>query len=698
MRKSPVLLWLTVMFTSLWLQGEVATKQEMRIEQQAVKNWLSGARSQLLPFSFTYSAESSNEILRTWPRHDGTRKLDADRTEHTIRWADHQTGLEVRLVLDEYSDFPVVEWTVYFKNAGANDTPILEDIQALNLDFQTPGRKDFTLHYIAGDGEAPQAGYITEQKTLAPTSEARFAPVSGRPTNGAFPYYNLDWGDEGRIIVVGWSGQWASCFSRDGAGTLKVRAGQELTHLKLHPGEEIRSPMIVQQFWKGGDWIRAQNIWRRWMRAHNMPRPSGKNVPPILAAGTAGFNQPNYAIALDNESDQKLLIKRYSEEKLGLNYWWMDIYNSSTNFWMKDDKYGTYGSNGLYLARAWEADPKQYPNGLRAVSDYARSEGMGLIVWYEPEQVWPGYKIFNEHPEWLLSAPTDPAVRKAINQGIPLEDRRLLNLGNPEALQWLTDHLSQTIAREGIAVYRQDFNLEPLVFWRASDAPDRQGMTENLYVQGYLRYWDELRKRDPDLLIDTCASGGRRNDIETLRRAVPLWRSDDSFNPVMEQTHTYGLSQWVPYSGTGIIRTDTYAYRSALGSSLVAAWDLRDQKLDYDRLRKVTAEFQRVSSYYVEDFYPLTEFSLAPNVWLGWQFNRPEQGDGMVQAFRRADNNDPVKTFLLRDLDPQATYHVTNLDDSPRKRISGKDLMRQGLSLEIPDKNGAVVIVYSRVH
>lgn len=190
MRKAAALLWMTVMFTSPWLHGEVATKQEIRTEQQAVKDWLNGTRSQLLPFSFKYNDKSGNETLKTWPRRDEIKKLDADRTEHTIRWTDHQTGLELRWVLVEYSDFPVVEWTLYFKNIGKSDTPILEDIQALNLDFQSPGRKDFTLHYIAGDGEAPKAGYITELKTLALGSETRFAPVSGRPTNGAFPYYN----------------------------------------------------------------------------------------------------------------------------------------------------------------------------------------------------------------------------------------------------------------------------------------------------------------------------------------------------------------------------------------------------------------------------------------------------------------------------------------------------------------------------
>ena len=76
------------------------------------------------------------------------------------------------------------------------------------------------------------------------------------------------------IVVVGWPGQWAAQFTRDEANGLQLRAGQELTHFKLHPGEQVRTPLMVLQFWKG-DWIRAQNIWRRWMLAHNVPRRAG---------------------------------------------------------------------------------------------------------------------------------------------------------------------------------------------------------------------------------------------------------------------------------------------------------------------------------------------------------------------------------------------------------------------------------------
>ena len=53
---------------------------------------------------------------------------------------------------------------------------------------------------------------------------------------------------------------------------------RELTRFKLHPGEEVRTPLVAVQFWRG-DWLRAQNIWRRWMLAHNVPRPGGK-LPP----------------------------------------------------------------------------------------------------------------------------------------------------------------------------------------------------------------------------------------------------------------------------------------------------------------------------------------------------------------------------------------------------------------------------------
>ena len=222
------------------------------------------------PFSFVYGGQASAGLLKDWPCQRTARKLDEQRTERTAVWTDPTTALQVRCVGIEYGDFPTVEWVVHFKNTGASDTPILSEIQAVDLSLARSGPGEFVLNHHAGDNCSPDS-YAPRQLTLSPKAEHRFAPAGGRPTSVGFPYFNLEWPGEGLIIVIGWPGQWAAQFMRDAGEGLRVRGGQELTRFKLHPGEEARSPLIALQFWQG-DRVRAQNVWRRWMLAHNLPR------------------------------------------------------------------------------------------------------------------------------------------------------------------------------------------------------------------------------------------------------------------------------------------------------------------------------------------------------------------------------------------------------------------------------------------
>ncbi len=114
-------------------------------------------------------------------------------------------------------------------------------------------------------------------------------------------------------------------------------------------------------------------------------------------------------------------------------------------------------------------------------------------------------------------------------------------------------------------------------------------MTENLYIQGYLAFWDELRRRHPKMLIDSCASGGRRNDLETMRRGVPLLRSDyqassgDIAFATGNQCHTYGLSSWLPYYGQGVYlpQQDTvYHARSYMCPAFSMVVDVRTSDIN----------------------------------------------------------------------------------------------------------------------
>ncbi|MCL5098188.1 MAG: alpha-galactosidase [Candidatus Omnitrophica bacterium] len=614
------------------------------------------------PFSFNYGDQPSALFLDRWPVKRSVKTLAGERTERTITFTDPATGLEARCVVVEHADFPTVEWTVYFKNTGREDSLILSDIESLDTWLARSAREEFLLHHAKGS-PADGTDYQPLQTVLGPSAQARFAAAGGRPTNKDWAYFNIEWAGQGAIVAVGWPGQWAAEFARDASTGLRIRAGQELTRLKLHPGEEVRTPLMVIQFYDG-DWIRGQNIWRRWMVAYNVPRPGGKLPQPQLN-GFCGDYFPNLII---RNTDELTFLKRYLEEGIKLDYWWMDA------GWYPND------GQGWPKVGTWEVDKTRFPNGLREISDYAHSQGIKTILWFEPERVAPGTWLANNHPEWVLGG----------------KGGGLLNLGNPDALNWAIDHFDKFITDQGIDLYRQDFNMDPLAYWRANDAPDRQGITEIRHVEGYLAFWDALRERHPNMLIDSCASGGRRNDLETMRRAVPLHRSDFYYQPVGSQCITYGLALWLPFFGHCTHSTDPYGFRSLMQPSVLCTWDARRKDIDYDTVRKLIGQWKRIAPNYYGDYYPLTPYSQEPNVWIAWQFDRPETGEGVVQAFRRFSADDFLR-FRLRGLDPEAKYTVTDLSANQPHVVLGRELIDPGLRVEIPSRPGAAIITYKKI-
>lgn len=617
------------------------------------------------PFSFRYGDQSSTEILKEWQQKLTRQKIDENRIKNTLLYTDPRTGLQVRWEGILYRDFDTVEWTLYFKNNGSADTPILSDILPLDSAVEKNGADQFILHHAVGS-PCQQIDYQPLETLLTPDMTKRIAAAGGRPTNSDMSYFNLECSGqkEGVIIVVGWPGQWASEFKHTKENNLQIQAGQELTHFKLLPGEEVRTPMIVLQFWRGGDWIDAQNRWRRWMMAYNMPRVDGKLPKPQLTPDSS----VEYGEMVNaNEENQKMFIDRYFEENIIPDYWWMDA-----GWYVNDWGWPNTGT--------WEVDTKRFPHGLRAVTDFAHAKGLKTIVWFEPERVTANTWLTNNHPDWILGG----------------AGGGLLNLGNPQAWDWLVNHVDNLLTEQGIDLYRQDFNMDPLSFWRNNDTEDRQGITEIKHVTGYLAYWDELQKRHPGLLIDSCASGGRRNDLETMRRSVPLWRSDYWNEPIGTQCITYGISLWLPYHGTGTIQVDPYVFRSNMAPSFTLCWDMRDRNLDYDLLRKLISQWRQLSPCYYGDFYPLTPHSTAEDVWLAWQFNRPDAGEGVVQAFRRPECDAYGYQFRLRGLQAEVVYELTNFDSPDKVALTGRELMEAGMKMAIEDRPGAAVIHYQR--
>lgn len=652
-----------------------ATPGTTPADMAKLRAWLDQtfASAATLPLSFVFDEKRITGIPTAWQPIVQRRPIDANLTETLFTGQDPATGLQIRVECLAYHDYPVVEWVVWLTNNGQTPTPIVRDLLA--LDGAVHGAAPILWH-CNGDFYSEE-GYTPHETPLSAGDSLTFAPNGGRPCDGAFPYYRLHFADGGLTLAIGWPAQWSATFSGLGDG-VQISAGQEQVNLRLLPGESIRTPRMTLLFWEG-DSTRAVNLWRRWYLAHLLPRPNGQLLSPLLAV--AGTDEGEEFTAA-TEENQIRYMEKFKARGIDFNVWWIDA------GWYPC--YNAKQERRWPLTGTWQPDPERFPNGLKPIADQANQAGATLLLWFEPERVRPGTQLDREHPEWLLR--------------IAESENGLLNLGNPACRQWLTDHICTLIQESGVKIYRQDHNFPPLQHWRKNEAEERQGINENLHVQGYLQFWDDLLARNPGLWIDSCASGGRRNDLETMRRSVPLHYTDYGYgdHPVKLAFHRT-LYEWIPYfkeftlswdiSGTGRFdhQVDSYAYHCAMAPMLFTTLDIRRNDYDYALAQKMIALWRTAADLLLSgDYYPHTPFHRSPQNWVARQFDQPETGRGLIQGIRLPAA--PQESFTLQPqaLDPATTYRFENGETGEIRELAGADLQRDGFTLTLPVRAGAI--------
>jgi alpha-galactosidase len=629
------------------------------------------------PFSFVYDGKPASSFIGKWTVTADTKQA-VDKTVKTVVYIDPATRLRVTAVYTTYADCPAVEWVVRFKNEGKADAPIIEDIQACAAPLADLPAGPMILYRALGSSAA-RTDFAPVQDALAENAEVRFGPSAGRSSDTtALPFFNIAGQGQGVMAAIGWSGKWQAVVKRTGPRAVELRAGMAKTHFKLRPGEEVRSPSVALLFWKGQDRLAGHNLFRRFILAHHTPLINGKPVELPLSHGV-GFGGPfpcnEYVCA--TESYAIAMIERLKQFGIEPDACWIDAgwYENATKNWWQG-------------VGNWTVNTANFPHGLRPVTDAARRwGGKGFVIWFEPERVYEGTWLDRQHPEWLTKLPGNP--------------NRLLNLGDARALDWLTNHISDFIQTEGVTIYRQDFNFDPYPFWQAMDAPDRIGIAEMKHIAGLYAYWDALLARNPGLMIDNCASGGRRIDLETTSRSVPLWRTDYSyFEPNGYQCHTYGLHLYLPSSGTGNNNPAKYNFRSSMNGAVVLGWELNgtynNASFNPTFAREDIAEFRELRPYFRGDFYPLTEYSTSDEAWAAFQWDRPEERDGIILAFRRPQAATATITIAPHELTPDADFEVNFEDYGITLFKTGKELVG-GLSIKIPEAPGSLLIKYRRV-
>jgi len=621
-----------------------------------------------IPFSFQYDGTDSSELLPKWVFEE--KNIDALNTVYS--WTDPKTGLKVSAHMRRFERFAGVDWVLYFENTGGNNTPLIENVKAIDMNF-TMGvdRQPVVVHTLSGDS-CDMYSWLPVEHPLQAKESKRFAPHGGRSSNGAFPFWNVQRKNdkdsatsEGIFVALGWSGQWTADFARTSDRDFAVTAGMEKISTILYPGESIRSPRVLIMPWKT-DRLSAHVLFRRLLMFEYAPKMHNGSPQQLLIVGQCFDRYYRKRSGWEKFDGQVAYSQKLYEA--GCNAHWFDAAWFPVGF-----------PNGV---GNWFSDPESFPEGVEALGKVIHDLGMKFVLWFEPERVARGTQIAVEYPQYVFGG----------------ENGGLFKLNDPEARKFLTELLLTRIKQFGVDVYRNDFNIDPLGFWRNNDEPNRQGMTEIRYVEGHYEMWNRFREEVPGLWIDNCASGGRRIDLETTMISVPLWRSDTCCwpgHPEWDQTQTLGLTQYIPLFACCAWEPDPYVFRSAATMGPIAQYNFLDEDYDFDLARASIQEGYIHQKFWYGDFYPLSDAKVGQSEITAWQLHRADLGAGLVYIFRQEQSPYLGRELQLRAIDPEAKYRVTIKPDySPGEQrvMSGQELI--DLEIALPKKRSAFVIQY----
>ena len=629
-----------------------------------------------LPFSFVYNGKEYKGFSAehfTLTSKEIVQSNDKE-TQH-LRFSFLQT-LEVTLILTHYFSHGVTEWTVWFENISDKNSGIIQELKTeLYFDGKYP-----VLKGILGDHVNQYRPYSIDLQN----NFVEFSSDSGRATHINFPYFNLEYGDGGAMLAIGWAGTWNARFSSNGDVSTYTASSVNGLKTYLKPGERIRTALFVLAPYRVRNEYYATNFWRDWFVKYNLPKAdsAGTSLEPFSScclASDTGLPNSDGSIS-ECHTTWKPSLEKMIAENAKVDYRWFDAGwyvcpdgTSAQPFVKGHDWWDTVGT--------WELDPAKWPGkSFLESTDFAREHGMKTLVWFEPERV--------TDPENLAKN-----YGYNIDWAIRVEGERTIsnNIGDPKCLKWTTERICKMLRENKVEMYREDNNCNAAKLWKHLDGlegENRCGITESKFIIGHYKMWDDIIACTLSYggcgFVDSCASGGGRNDLESMRRGVPLLRSDsDRTTAALRLSMTTAFNKWIPFCGsntkekaselalTGV--SDPYVWRASYLPSLnVDSQFVYDAEQNFDVLRFGLGEWKKVSPYLLKEFYPLTPWHKEKDNtdFTAFCYYDPEKEEGVILAFRQERCNRDLLKISLPFANQSDRYTVTD-EDSCEQKITG---------------------------
>jgi alpha-galactosidase len=580
------------------------------------------------------------------------------------------------------------EFECRLANPEKKPSGLLDGIEFFRLRLPIAADDLPVVHHSGGgltDAVFPSSAWRVKRTELPDWAALRLEGDHGRSSNKDLPLFILsDDRDQGGLaFVVGYSGNVVTTILRDvDYRSVLVTCSVRGLQLRLPPGESVRLGSVLVVPYEG-DIHTGRNLLRRTLREQICPAsPGGRVRPEVTYVHWFGIENKFTAATLLREAD--------TVAGLGA-----EVFEADAGVFLQ-------GTHEHYGAGNWgEENRKKFPEGLTSFADAIRARGMRFGLWCEPETVEAGTRIDVEHPEWLIRRP------------VPNDKRHLFDFSNPEAAAYMARLVGDMIETYGVQWSRVDSNLNPDEYWATIADPGERGFRELRHWEGWYRFLDALMGRFPNLHIEGCSSGGRRIDLEMLRRSHNFWISDNTNFAATVHQHIGGANRWLPshllnmeavkyplfpkhvrpYDQVG---DETFSdfWLATLMGGLFGLGGPHSQYPDAvnQKFKRFIGKYKEIRHLLEGDFYPLLPQPSTSADWDAWQFHDPDSGTGLLLIFRMRGGPD---TFAPcpRALDPERAYRLCFFPSARTVEMSGAALTGGELEIQLAPW-GAEIVTY----
>ena len=539
---------------------------------------------------------------------------------------------------------------------------------------------NYTLNYLTGRWAGEDTLNQEALRHGARVLESR----RGSTGQQANPWFAIQAGpsseDHGEVWfgALAWSGSWRFTIEQDQLDGVRVTGGFNPFDFGyvLHPGDKLETPIFYGGYSAHG--LGGASRTLHSFEVHNiLPRTAATASAPVPKPRPVIYNSWEATEFNVSEAGQIELAEKAAA--LGVD-----------RFVMDDGWFGQRKTDNAGLGD-WYVNQEKFPHGLKPLIDRVKALGMDFGLWVEPEMVNPDSDLYRKHPDWVLNFPGRPR-----SEG---RQQLVLNLARKDVHDYVFGFLDKLLNENDIAFLKWDYNRnwsEP--GWDELPPAEQKKVyvefTRNLYA-----ILAELRRKHPNVEIESCSGGGGRVDLGIMRYTDEVWPSDntDPFDRLSIQdgfTYAYTpqiMMAWVTDSPHWFNKRSTslsYRMLSSMQGSLgiganIAKWTPEEIALT----KRLIAAYHEVQPTIVQgDLYRLisprngSEFSATQTV-------RQDKGQSVVFAFIHSTQEGRGFPILkLKGLDPKAQYALSPIEGktgaSTPKVASGAWWMSHGLEMD----------------